>query len=98
MPLDCTICTVRFGNGAAIAGTITITAHLMTEVPGKLAHMITECDVEVRGTAMRSIAAVPTQQELAEQQVLGHRFSRSGSVGFLYPRFPPIALLYPFTL
>ena len=59
MLLVYTICTGMFGNGAAIAGMITTMAHQLTEVPGKLGEMITECCVEVRGTTMRSIAAVP---------------------------------------
>ncbi|GET35456.1 hypothetical protein MiSe_01980 [Microseira wollei NIES-4236] len=46
-------------TGVAIAGTITITAHPVTEVPGKLVDLKTECGVEVRGTSMRSFAAVP---------------------------------------
>ena len=49
-----------FANGVAIAGTITITAHPVTEVLGKLPDLMTVCSAEVRGTSMRSIAAVPT--------------------------------------
>jgi len=58
MSLDCTICTAMLRNGAAIGGTKTITAHQLTEVPGKLEH-ITECSVAVLGTTLRYIAVVP---------------------------------------
>jgi len=60
IPLDFMICTVRFGNGVAISGTVTMTAHRLTEVLGKLEHMITGCGVVVRGTTLRSIAVLPT--------------------------------------
>jgi hypothetical protein len=52
MPLDCTICTAMFGSGAAIGGTKTIGPHQLTEVPGKLAQIISECCVAVPGTSM----------------------------------------------
>jgi|GEM_PF-4052757 len=48
-----------FGNGAAINGMVITMAHRLTEVPGKLEQMITECSVAVPATAMRSIAVVP---------------------------------------
>ena len=60
IPLDFMICTVRFGNGAVISGTVTMTVHRLTEVLGKLEQIITECCVEVRGTTMRSIAVLLT--------------------------------------
>jgi len=48
-----------FSSGAAIGGTQTITAHQLTEVPGKLAQVRAECSVAVPGTTMRFFAAVP---------------------------------------
>src|ERR671933_1125591 len=59
MRLVYTICTGMFGNGAAINGTITITAHRLMEVLGKLARIITESCVVVPASTTRSIAAVP---------------------------------------
>jgi formylglycine-generating enzyme required for sulfatase activity len=59
MPLGCTICTAMFGNGAAMSGTKTITAHQLTEVPGNLAQIIPDCCVAVPGPTVRSFAAVP---------------------------------------
>src|SRR4028118_2074573 len=72
MRLVYTICTGMFGNGAAINGTITITAHRLMEVLGKRARIITECCVRgkvariitgscvvVPAFSLRSIAAVP---------------------------------------
>src|SRR4028119_1181232 len=72
MRLVYTICTGMFGNGAAINGTITITAHRLMEVLGKrvriiteccvlgkLARIITECSVVVPASTTRSIVAVP---------------------------------------
>src|SRR4028118_1989917 len=57
MPLDCTICTVILGNGAAIGVTKTITAHQLTKVPGK-PQIITEWGVGATGAAWRAFAAV----------------------------------------
>src|SRR4028119_1002482 len=71
IPLDFMICTVRFGNGAAISGTVTMTAHRLMEVLGKLEQiittgccvdvrrMITGCCVEVRRTSIWSMAVLP---------------------------------------
>src|SRR4028118_116016 len=59
MRLVYTICTGMVGNGAAINGTITITAHRLMEVLGKLARIITESCVVVPRSTTRYIAAVP---------------------------------------
>ena len=71
MPLDSTICTAMFGSGAAIGDTKTIGAHHVTEVPGKLAQIITECCVAVPIPRMRSVAAVSFAPRLVCQTVVG---------------------------
>src|SRR4028119_2412039 len=56
MPLDYTICTEMFSSGAAIGGTETTRAHQLTEAPGKLARIITECCVVAPRTTSRFVA------------------------------------------
>jgi hypothetical protein len=48
-----------FGNGVKIFGMITIMAHLLMEVLGKLVDL-TGCCAGVRGSTLRSFASVPT--------------------------------------
>jgi hypothetical protein len=88
-----------FGSGAAIGGTKTIRTHQLTEVPGKLAQIITECSVAVPGAILRSIAAVPFATH--SRRAIG---GSSGVFGWRYrwflprPSFPARTLLYSFTL
>ena len=56
MPLDYTICTEMFRSGAAIGGTETTMTHQLTEDPGKLARIITECCVVAPRTKIRFVA------------------------------------------
>jgi len=56
MRLVYTICTAIFGNGAAINGTIIITAHRLMEVLGKLERVIAGSCAVVRGSTIRGSA------------------------------------------
>ena len=88
-----------FGSGAAIRGTKTITAHQLTEVPGKLARIMTECSVAVPGSTMRSIAVVPIAYRARRTAGV-----RSGVFALRWRRFLPRpsflarTLLYSFSV
>jgi hypothetical protein len=60
MPLDYTICTATFGNGAPILGMKIILVRQMMAVFGSRAEILnTGCCAEVRGTTIPGIVAVP---------------------------------------
>ena len=60
MPLDYTICTATFGNGALILGMTIIMVRQMMAVFGSRAEILnTGCCAEVRGTTIPGIVAVP---------------------------------------
>ena len=76
------ICTGMFGNGAAISGMTITMAHRLTEVLGKLEHIMTECSVVVPVTTMQSFAVCRSSLPLGGLWFEELGFSRSGGCGF----------------